>query len=105
MKDAYIIRDDYDQTTKAIVLGTDNAEEALSIAKADLVTGEGDLYAVGPIHIITKPNELEDKCPECAAEFSDDVDDTESALLDKEAWPFGRMPKLKGCEACNPLGY
>jgi hypothetical protein len=52
MNDAYIIRDDYDQTTVAVVPGANDRTQALAIAEADGISGEGELYAVGPIHII-----------------------------------------------------
>jgi hypothetical protein len=52
MNDAYIIRDDYDQTTLAVVMGANDRTQALAIAEADGITAEGEMYAVGPIHII-----------------------------------------------------
>ena len=58
MKDAYIIRDDYDQTTVAVVIGANDQTDALAYAEAEGLSGEGELYAVGPIHIIEAKAEV-----------------------------------------------
>ena len=52
MTDAYIIKDDYDQTTVTVVIGAENGEVAVELAKQQGFEGEGDLYSVGPVNVI-----------------------------------------------------